>query len=83
MNYVMHDCKSKNCNNGWIDKDITHATMYPPSWKYCKECCEKLGIDFDSQTPNSNLSDEELKIKQKRIENLKFKKSKLRNKIKS
>lgn len=56
MTYVMHICRNKKCNNGWIDKDLTRCTTFPPSWKYCKECAEKLGIDFDSQTPDSNLS---------------------------
>jgi len=59
MNYVVHYCKNKSCNNAWIDKDLTNAQSKPHQWKYCKECCEKMGIDFDSQKP-------ELKEYQKR-----------------
>ena len=66
MNYVLHFCKNKKCNAGWIDKDLTRATSIPPSWKYCKECAEKLGIDYNSQTPTSNLTEKELETKNKR-----------------
>lgn len=65
MNYVMHFCRNKKCNNGWIDKDLTHATSTPPSWKYCKECAAKLGIDYEAQTPTSNLTEKELAHKNK------------------
>ena len=44
MNYVMHFCRNKKCNNGCIDKDLTNAKSTPPDWKYCKDCAEKLGI---------------------------------------
>ena len=66
MNYVMHFCRNKECNNGWIDKDLTRATSTPPSWKYCKECAAKLGIDYEAQTPTSNLTVKELETKNKR-----------------
>lgn len=49
MKYVIHFCKNKDCNNCWIDKDLTNAKTEPPKWKLCKECCKKLGIDFDKQ----------------------------------
>lgn len=50
--YVIHFCRNKECNNGWIDEDLTHAMTVPPKWKYCKECAEELGIDFNSQKPD-------------------------------
>lgn len=77
MNYVMHICRNKKCNNGWVDKDLTRCTTYPPDWKYCKKCAEKLGIDYDAQTPDSNLSKIELATKNKKREV--FKKNKLLN----
>ena len=49
--YVVHFCKNKECNNSWIDKDLTNVKSYPPQWKYCRECCKKMGIDFDKQKP--------------------------------
>lgn len=52
MNYVVHFCKNPDCNNCWIDKDKTHVKTVPPKWKYCKECCRKLGIDFNNQHPD-------------------------------
>lgn len=67
----MHFCRNKKCNNGWIDKDLTDARVNPPSWKYCKECCKKMGIDFDSQTPDSNLTPKELAHKKMLQERLK------------
>lgn len=71
MNYVMHICRNPKCNNGWVDKDLTNAKSYPPDWKYCRECCEKLGIDYDAQTPTSNLTEKELALRQKIIEKAK------------
>lgn len=65
MNYVMHICRNNKCNNGWIDKDLTNVKTNPPKWKYCRECCEKLGIIFDKQTPTSNLTQKELEHKEK------------------
>ncbi len=71
MNYVMHFCRNKKCNNGWIDKDLTNAQVNPPDWKYCKDCAEKLGIDYDSQTPDSNLLPKELAHKNRLRERIK------------
>lgn len=50
--YVFHFCKNKECNNGWVDEDLTGVKSRPPMWKYCEECCRRLGIDFDSQKPD-------------------------------
>lgn len=44
--YVVHICRNSKrptddpnyCNNCWIDVDKTHATTYPPTWKYCPQC---------------------------------------------
>lgn len=55
--YVVHYCKNKECNNCWIDKDITGVKSFPPHWKYCKECCKKLGIDFDKQIPEEGKTE--------------------------
>ena len=71
MNYVMHFCRNKNCNNGWIDKDLTNVITNPPKWKYCRECAEKLGIDYNAQTPISNLTEKELLHKEKMKERAK------------
>lgn len=70
MSYVMHFCRNPKCNNGWIDKDLTDARINPPDWKYCKECCQKLGIDYEAQTPDSNLTPKELAYKNKLRERL-------------
>ncbi len=67
MNYVMHFCRNKKCNNGWIDKDLTNVKSTPPDWKYCRECAEKRGIDYDAQTPTSNLTPKELKERERKI----------------
>jgi hypothetical protein len=71
MNYVMHFCRNKKCNNGWVDEDLTHASVNPPNWKYCQECAEKLGIDFNTQTITSNLSPKEIEHKNKLRERMK------------
>ena len=54
-NFVLHFCKNPNCNVGWVDVDETNVKTIPPKWKYCRECCKLLGIDFDKQKkPKSN-----------------------------
>ena len=54
-NFVLHFCKNPDCNIGWIDVDETNVKTIPPKWKYCRECCKILGIDFDKQKkPKSN-----------------------------
>ena len=54
-NFVLHFCKNPDCNVGWLDIDMTDVTTIPPKWKYCRECCKLLGIDFDKQKkPKSN-----------------------------
>lgn len=76
MNYVAHDCRnsrlderSKNyCNNRWVDVDLTRATTLIPTWKYCRECCEKLGIDFENQKPSDYMSDEEKEMRRIKLE---------------
>ena len=61
-NYVVHFCKNKDCNNAWMDIDLHNAKTVPPSWKYCRECCKKMGIDFDNQ---------KMEINEESIKNLK------------
>lgn len=54
-NFVLHFCKNPDCNVGWVDVDETNVKTIPPKWKYCRECCKLLGIDFDKQKkPKSN-----------------------------
>ena len=54
-NFVLHFCKNPDCNVGWVDVDETNVKTIPPKWKYCRECCKILGIDFDKQKkPKSN-----------------------------
>lgn len=84
--YVAHDCRnsrrserSKNyCNNRWIDVDMTGATTLIPTWKYCRECCEKLGIDFEKQKPSDYRTEEE-----KEMRRIKLEKSKAALKLKN
>ena len=75
MNYVAHDCRnsrlserSKNyCNNRWIDKDLTNAQLQVPTWKYCRDCCEKLGINFENQKTSDYMSEKEKIARQKNL----------------
>lgn len=82
MNYVAHDCRNtrnNTCNNRWIDKDITKATTQIPTWKYCCECCEKLGINFENQKPSDYMSEEEKEMRRIKLEkskNARFEKQK-------
>ncbi len=71
MNYVAHDCRNSRlsersnnyCDNRWIDKDLTHAATQIPTWKYCKNCCKKLGIDFEKQKPSDYMSKKEKEMR--------------------
>ena len=69
MNYCAHDCRNTrdgSCNNRFVDKDLTGATTQIPTWKYCRECCERLGIDFDKQKPSDyRTSEQNERMKQK------------------
>ena len=67
MNYVIHFCRNKNCNNCWLDKDLTNAQSRPPAWKYCESCCNEMGINFDNQVYKSKLSDEEKEKRRNRL----------------
>ena len=64
-NYIFHFCRNPKCNNGWMDLDVTHVKKYPPKWKYCKECCKELGIDFDKQKPSDYHSEARLEALKK------------------
>ena len=68
MNYVAHICHNPKCNNIWIDKDLTNTKVNPPKWKYCEDCCKKLGIDYDSQTVTSNLTEKQIASRERRAE---------------
>ena len=84
--YVAHDCRNSRCsekskyycNNRWIDVDMTRATTLIPTWKYCRECCEKLGINFEKQKPSDYMSEEE-----KEMRRIKLEKSKAALKLKN
>lgn len=54
MNYILHYCKDKQCNSGWIDED-TMCSAKPPSWRYCPECVSK-----GRQNPKKKPIDPEL-----------------------
>ena len=68
------------CGERWVDVDMTGAKMQIPTWKYCKKCCEKLGIDFEKQKPSDYRTDEQnerIKTRNKiMIENMKKNKAK-------
>lgn len=65
-NFVLHFCKNPDCNVGWIDVDETNVKTIPPKWKYCRECCKILGIDFDKQKkPHNKRNTEGLKHNKK------------------
>lgn len=75
MNYVAHDCRNtrnNTCNNRWVDKDITGAITLIPTWKYCRECCEKMGIDFENQKPSDYMSEEEKEMRRIKLEKSKI-----------
>ena len=61
-NYVLHFCKNKKCNNGWIDEDLTNAQSRPPSWKYCEDCCAKYGFVNPPHPPKKKLSEKQLNV---------------------
>lgn len=62
--YVVHYCKNKECNNCWIDEDITNVKNKPPKWKYCAECCEKHGFVNPERPELSDKQKEVLKRNQ-------------------
>ena len=73
MDFVTHTCKKCGC--AFVAEDYTHVKNTPPSWRYCPECAEKLGIDYDKQTPKRNRTPEQnehyKKISERGKQNLK------------
>jgi len=67
----MHICRNPKCNNGWLDKDLTNVKTNPPAWKYCRECAEKLGIDFENQKPSDYMSEEEKEMRRIKVQKAK------------
>lgn len=63
--YVVHFCKNKNCNNAWIDEDLTNAISNVPRWKFCDECCRKYGYTNPTLPPKKKLSAKQEEIIQK------------------
>lgn len=57
--YVIHFCKNPECNNCWIDLDLTNAQTRPPQWKYCDECCRRYGYVNPSKPPQKELSEKQ------------------------
>ena len=72
-NYVVHFCKNPDCNNAWLDLDLTNAQTRPPSWKYCPECCEKYGFVNPPTPPHRKNYEDRLKL----IEKYNFKAKKI------
>lgn len=70
MNFVVHFCKNKKCDNAWIDEDLTNAKSRPPQWKYCAECCKKYGYINTSKPPLSKKQEEQLKKARSKIEKM-------------
>ena len=63
--FVIHFCKNKNCNNAWLDEDLTNAKSRPPRWKYCEECCKKLGFNNSKAPPKKEITAKQLETIQK------------------
>lgn len=61
------------CNNRWVDADMTCANILIPTWKYCRECCEKLGIDFDKQKPSDYRTPEQNEYLKQHVQKMKAK----------
>lgn len=58
------------CDERWLDEDITGANTQVVTWKYCRKCCEKLGIDFEKQKPSDYRTDEQNEKLKERRKNL-------------
>ena len=67
--YVAHECRECGC--AFIAEDYTNAQDKMPKWRYCRECCKKLGIVYEKQTPRRNRTPEQQKKINEQIERLK------------
>lgn len=59
MDYVVHFCKNKECNNAFIAEDYTKVKDVPPHWRLCHDCCKELGIDYGKQRPWNSYSEKQ------------------------
>ena len=49
----------EKCKDIFIAENYTKATTLPPKWRYCKKCCNEIGINYEKQTPRLNRTPEE------------------------
>ena len=82
MDYVVHFCKNKECNNAFIAVDYTKVKDVPSHWRLCPDCCKKLDIDYGKQRP-WNMRDEKtqkrIKEQIERLKKYRFKKNDVKN----
>lgn len=57
MDFVTHTCKKCGC--AFVAEDYTNCQDIPPHWRYCPECSQELGIDYDKQRPWTNRTKEQ------------------------
>lgn len=57
MDFVTHTCKKCGC--AFVAEDYTNCQDIPPHWRYCPNCSESLGIDYDKQKPWTNRTKEQ------------------------
>lgn len=57
MDFVTHTCKKCGC--AFVAEDYTNAQDVPPHWRYCPECAQAKGIEYEKQTPKTNRTPEE------------------------
>jgi hypothetical protein len=55
--YIVHFCKNTQCNNAWLDEDLTKARK-PPQWKYCEACVNQGFVNPAKPPVNPKLSRE-------------------------
>lgn len=57
MDFVTHTCKKCGC--AFVAEDYTNCQDIPSRWRYCPECSEEKGIDYDKQRPWTNRTKEQ------------------------
>ncbi len=70
MDFVTHTCKKCGC--AFVAEDYTNCQDIPPHWRYCPECSQELGIDYDKQRPRTNRTPEQQKAIDERMAKLKI-----------
>ena len=71
MNYMLHYCKDRQCNVGFIDADLYNNSS-PPKWKYCPECVSKGRVNPNRKPVDPEAVERMRMLREKRLQEAQY-----------